>query len=84
MLKNTLSQLGYGMSVTDRVRTNVKDRVESVKIIPSSARETARASLDYLKRLEPVQALCVAAEGAGNGIFRFVKKQAEITRRWVP
>lgn len=68
--------------IVGKVETNIKDRVNAFGLIADAAATTARDSVNHLLRLEPVQAAAVALEGIGDGVFRFFKKQAEITRRW--
>lgn len=71
------------MFVASQVETNIKDRVSAIGKITDNATRTGRAAVDHLTKLEPVQAVFTVTEGIFDGLSRFFKEQAVITRRWI-
>ena len=71
------------MSIASQVETNIKDRVSAVSKITDNATRTGRAAVDHLTKLEPVQGIFTVTEGVFDGLSRFFKEQAAITRRWI-
>jgi hypothetical protein len=68
--------------VGESIKSNVKDRVEALTIIPDNFATGLSVGVDRLTELKPVQAVAEFAQHLGDGVFKFVDKQAEITRRW--
>jgi len=66
-----------------KVESNVKDRISAVTILTDGAAKTFRSALDPLLKLEPVQAAAAVVSDGGDGAADFIKKQAEIARRWL-
>lgn len=66
-----------------KVETNVKDRISAVTILTDGAAKTIRSAIDHLLKLEPVQAVAAVVADGGDGAADFIKKQAEITRKWL-
>lgn len=62
---------------------NVGDRIDAVKLIPENATSAARTLLSNVGSLKPVQGVAATLKMLGDGVFGFVGKQAEITRRWM-
>lgn len=67
--------------IARKVETNIKDRISAVTLLTDGAAKTFRVGLDYLLKLEPIQAVAAVLAEAGDGTAEFVKKQAEISRR---
>lgn len=67
-----------------QVKGNLKQRVDAITLITDNATGIADDLVSNLTALKPVVALCQAGKKAGNGIFDFIQKQAEITRKHVP
>jgi len=68
--------------VGEQVKSNLRDRVEAVKIIPDNAVAATSIFVDRLSQLKPVQAVTGMAAELGDGVLKFFEKQCEITRRW--
>lgn len=69
--------------IARKVETNIKDRVSAVTLLTDGVAKTIRVGIDHLLKLEPVQAIAAITAEAGDGAGGFVKKQAEISRRWL-
>jgi len=70
--------------VISKAQTNVKDRITSVTAFPADAKDTLLSGKDELVGMKPVQAVLTVADNVGTGAIKLLKKQAEITRRWLP
>jgi len=66
-----------------KVERNIRDRVSAITIIGDNASKAVKGTIEHLKKLEPVQGLAYLTATLGVGVANFVKKQAEITRRWI-
>lgn len=69
--------------IKEKVKSNVRERINAVSIVADNVSNAAGVFVDHLKKMEPVQAVCEAGKKAGDGTLEFIRKQAEITRRWV-
>jgi len=69
--------------IARKVETNVKERISAVTVLTDGAAKTIRAGINHLLKLEPVQAVAAVGAEIGDGAADFIKKQAEITRRWL-
>jgi len=66
-----------------KVESNIRERVSSVTLLTDGATKSVRAAIDHLVKIEPVQAVAAFISEVGDGTGSFIKKQAEITRRWI-
>jgi len=70
--------------IGEKIKSNVKDRIKALEEIKTNVTENlVGKTWDHLKRLEPGQALFNVTEHIFDGFSRFMKKQCEITRRWI-
>ena len=69
--------------IAEKVKTNIKERVGAITVIGDSFSEATKMLIDHLRKVEPVQGIAAFSTKFGDGSMLFVKKQAEITRRWV-
>jgi len=69
--------------VGEKVKRNVKDRVDSVTSLVTGEIDVLRKSVDHLKKLEPAKAVTNIPVGTMNNLKRFTDTQGEITKRWV-
>jgi len=67
-----------------QIKGNMKQRVDAITLITDNASNIADDLVTNITGLKPVVAVCEAGKKAGNGVFDFIKKQAEITRGWAP
>lgn len=65
-----------------KVKTNLRDRVNSITIIPENTVTMAETFMKYTKETKPIQGLLEASKKAFEGTLEFLRKQCEITRRW--
>ena len=66
-----------------KVEANVKERISAITLLTDGVAKTFRVGLDYLLKVEPVQAVAAMVSEAGDGTGNFIKKQAEISREWL-
>lgn len=69
--------------VAEKLKTNLRDRVSAITIIPDNAVSMLTAVIDDLKALKPAQAILDIPDYAVEGTIKFARRQAEITRRWM-
>ena len=69
--------------IAEKVETNIKERISAITLLSDGVAKTFRVGLDHLLKLEPVQALAAVGSEVGDGTGDFIKKQAEISRRWL-
>lgn len=70
--------------VISRAQTNVKDRIEAITAFPGDAKDTLLSGKSEVMDKKPVQGVLTMLDNAGSGAIKLVRKQVEITRRWVP
>ena len=66
----------------EKVKSNVKARLETLKIIPENALGVVNTIVDGTLELKPVQAVAEGLQDLGNGVLQVIDKNAEITREW--
>jgi len=71
------------VEVGEKVKRNVKDRIDSATSLITDEIDTARKSVDHLKKLEPIKAVTNIPVGTMNNLKKMIDTQGEITKRWV-
>ena len=66
-----------------KIKSNFRDRVDEVKRFITNEKVTIKAGVSEIIGLKPVQGLCTLVFESLNNVGALVKKQAEITRRWI-
>lgn len=66
----------------DTIKSNVKQRLETLKIIPTNALGVVSTIVDGTLDMKPVQALAEGLQSLGDGVLQVIDKNAEITRAW--
>lgn len=69
--------------VGEKVKRNVKDRVDSITALVTGEIDVLQTSVDHLKRLEPAKAVSNIPVGTMNNLKVFTDAQGDITKRWV-
>jgi hypothetical protein len=70
--------------VVGKAQANVKDRIEAITNFPGDAKDTLLSGKSEVMDKKPVQGVLTMLDNVGSGAIKLVKKQVEITRRWVP
>jgi hypothetical protein len=65
-----------------KLKRNVSERFNAINVIPNNVQSEANALVAGLTDMKPVKGLTNFGRLLGNGVFDFVDRQAEITRRW--
>jgi hypothetical protein len=69
--------------VGETVTQNLKDRLGSLKTTVTEEVNVLKTSAGLLKEVKPVQAAVNLVQGTANVPFNGIKRQLEITRRWL-
>ncbi len=70
------------MSYADKVKNNVRDRINTVPVLVTTPVDTVMTAGRELIALKPVKALTTIIRNAGNGVAQALDTNADITRRW--
>lgn len=69
--------------VMDKAMSGVRDRIESGKTLIRNEIDVGKGFVTDLTQLKPVEAVVDLFADTVDNTGEFVKKQAEITRRWL-
>jgi len=69
-------------AVGETVKSNVRERIASVRELKDKEVALVRGFIDSLKALEPIKGALRLKVGTGEAIEAFINKQIAITKRW--
>jgi len=69
--------------IPKEILDKLKERLDVLSMLITKEIEGVRKTIDLLTQLKPVQAGVTFAEETITSMTEFLKRQAEITRRWI-
>jgi hypothetical protein len=67
-----------------QIKANLRERMNALMLIPDNAVSMVSTAVDGVTALKPVKAITDTGKLLGNGLFDFIQKQADVTRKWLP